>query len=137
MRNLACRAACLLACLLPFLALPAIAEDSADDSAYGPVEPFVWLDGTPVDSIDYADLVLHLDLDDVEFRKRDVVSLWTDLAAGGRRMGGDELRLDWTPVTDRVISRRNRMANFKPSTGLGVDFDAPSESVVLEWRIGF
>jgi hypothetical protein len=81
--------------------------------------------------------VLRLDLDGLQFRDRDVVSVWTEFATSGRPIGGDELRLDWTPVTDQLISRRNRMANFKPSSGLGVDFDAPSESVVLEWRIGF
>ena len=133
MRNAACKAVCLFACLLPFLGLPAV----ADDSTAGPIQPFAWSDGTLKETVDYADLVLGLDLDGVEFRNRDVMSMWTELAAGGRRFGGDELRLDWTPVTDQVISRRNRMANFKPSTGLGVDFDAPSESVVLEWRIGF
>ena len=118
---------------MPLLAAPAIAEDSVP----GLVEPFEWSDTALGDSRDFSDLVLHVELEDVEFRDRDVVSIWTDFATSGRRIGGDELRLDWTPVTDQLISRRNRVANFKPSSGLGFDFDAPTESVVLEWRIGF
>ena len=135
MRNAARRAVSLLACLLPlvFLAAPAAAEESM----VGPVQPFAWSDSALGTSVDYSGLLLGLDLDEVEFRARDVLSLWTDIATSGRRLGGDELRLDWTPVTDQLISRRNRVANFKPSTGLGFDFDAPTESVVLEWRIGF
>ncbi len=133
MRNAARQAWCLLACVLiaPFAASPAGAEE------HGPAlfQPSNWSDHAPEDSNVFGDLVLRLD--DIIFGERDVVSLWTEFAASGRRIGGDELRLDWTPVSDQLISRRNRAANFKPSSGLGFDFDAPSESVVLEWRIGF
>lgn len=129
------RVLCLPACCL-CLGLPA-ASVCADDFADSPVEPFVWSDMALASDNDYSALSLRLDLDDLQFRDRDVVSVWTELATSGRRIGGDELRFDWTPVTDQLISRRNRMANFKPSSGLGFDFDAPSESVVLEWRIGF
>lgn len=135
MRSVVRRAPCLLASLLAssFLAAPVIAEESVPAL----VEPFAWSDAALADYQDFSDLALQLELDDVEFRDRDVVSIWTDFATSGRRIGGDELRLDWTPVTDQLISRRNRVANFKPSSGLGFDFDAPTESVVLEWRIGF
>jgi len=121
---------CMLACLscLPLLADPAAADDALRD----PVQPLAWSD-----SGDFSELALRIDLESLSFRDRDALSLWTEFATSGRRIGGDELRLDWTPVTDQLISRRNRMASFKPSSGLGFDFDAPSESVVLEWRIGF
>jgi hypothetical protein len=109
----------------------------AEDLAVSQIEAFARSDTALAEYQDFSDLVLRLDLDGLQFRNRDVVSVWTEFATSGRRIGGDELRFDWTPVTDQLISRRNRMANFKPSSGLGVDFDAPSESVVLEWRIGF
>ncbi len=108
---------------------------AADDDVWLDIEPLVWVADDFPGSDDFSALSLRVDPLEEAYVGRD--SLWTDLAIAGRRIQSDELRLDWTPLTDQQQSRKNRVADFKPSTGLGVDFDARAEAVVLEWRFGF
>jgi hypothetical protein len=102
-----------------FAAVPAVAEDEQSQS----------------NTEDFSEFALQLDTS-LEF---DSELDWTDFQFSGSRFApSDGLRFHWPPAMGAgAVPRPNQLANWKPSSGMRVDYSGRDEAVFVRWRLGF